>query len=389
MDQLYEYMQRVLNATTSTFLRYAYADIDWSNRMLGLVGPRGVGKTTLFLQHIKRTHAREDALYVSADHMYFSDHTLYDTAEALYKSGTHHFYIDEVHKYPTWSRELKAMYDAFPDLHVYFTGSSILDIESGSADLSRRAPHYHMQGLSFREYLAIRHDIDLQPRTLQDVLAHEYAIPGLAHPLPLFKDYLKCGYYPFSDDPDFSMRLGQVIERTLGVDIPQFANMNASTGFKLKRLMMIVSELVPFKPNLSKLASQIHASRNNIEDYLIYMDKAGMIALLRNDATKLASLAKPEKVYLDNTNILYNLAQAEPNRGTVRETFFLNQLRVRHTVTASPCSDFELDGVTVEVGGKGKGQSQLHEADQGYIAKDDIEYGSRNVIPLWAFGLLY
>ncbi len=389
MDQLYEYMQRVLNATTSTFLRYAYAGIDWSNRLLGLVGPPGVGKTTLFLQHIKLAHSQDDALYVSADHMYFAGHTLYDTAGALYKSGGHYFYIDEVHKYPTWSRELKAMHDAFPDLHVYFTGSSILDIESGAADLSRRAPQYTMQGLSFREYLNIWHGVDLQPTTLQAILAHEYAIPGIDHPLPLFKAYLRNGYYPFSSEPDFSMRLGQVIERTLGVDIPQFANMNASTGFKLKQLMMAVSELVPFKPNLSKLASQIRASRNNIEDYLVCMEKAGMVALLRNEADKLSSLAKPEKVYLDNTNILYNLAQSEPDIGTVRETFFLNQMRVGHAVTASRCSDFEVDGITFEIGGKSKTQSQIKGIEQGYVAEDDIEYGNRNVIPLWAFGLIY
>lgn len=389
MDRLYETMHRLLANTTSNFHRYVYDRINWDNRMLGLVGPRGVGKTTLFLQHIKRADQVNQTLFVSADNFYFSDHTLFDTAEIFNKSGGTYFYIDEVHKYEGWSRELKAIYDAFPDLHVYFTGSSILDIERGEADLSRRAPKYSMQGLSFREFLVMRYEIETPALSLEDILAHKAVIPGVDHPLVYFKEYLASGYYPFGQDLDFSIELEQVINRTLEVDIPQFANMTAATGRKLRKLLALVSTLAPFKPNMTKLASQIEASRNNLEDYLLLIEKAGMIAQLREASTSINGFGKIEKVYLDNTNILYTLSDSLPDVGTVRETFFFNQMRVNQEVTSSLISDFQIGDHTFEVGGKNKGQKQIREATQGYVVKDDIEYGHGNIIPLWAFGLNY
>lgn len=389
MERLYEYMNRQLKSVNDEFHRYMYDKINWGNRMLGLVGPRGVGKTTLFLQHIKEHHSADDTLYVSAEHMYFANHSLYDLAEEFFKNGGKYLFIDEVHKYEGWSRELKLMYDSLPGLHVYFTGSSVLDIEKGEADLSRRAPKYLMQGMSFREYLAIRHGVHAPCLSLADILAHKEEIPGVEHPLPLFKDYLRCGYYPFGDDEQFDIELGQVITRTLEVDIPQFAGMTAATGRKLKRLMAIVSTLAPFKPNMTSLGSQIQVSRNNVEDYLLYMEKAGMIAQLRTNAGGLGALGKTEKVYLDNTNILYNLSEGSEDIGNVRETFFFNQMRVGHKVTASKISDFEIDGLTFEVGGKNKGQNQIAEAKRGYVVKDDIEFSYGNVIALWALGLMY
>lgn len=389
MERLFEYMDRQIAGVTSDFHRYLYPRIKWENRMLGLVGPRGVGKTTLFLQRIREAHRRGEALYVSADHLYFSDHTLYETAETFYKGGGTHFFVDEVHKYPGWSRELKMMYDALPRLHVYFTGSSVLDIERGEADLSRRAPRYLMQGLSFREYLSIEKGLDLEPLSLEAILAGEAELPGIEHPLPLFRDYLRHGYYPFGSDVDFDLELAQVIARTLEVDIPQYANMTAATGRKLKKLMVVVSTLAPFKPNMVSLGSQIQVSRNNVEDYLLYMEKAGMVSQLRTGASGLGALGKPEKVYLDNTNILYNLSDGREDVGSVRETFFLNQTRVNHLVTASPVSDFQIGEATFEVGGRSKGCDQIKGVEHGYVAKDDIERGHGNVIPLWAFGLNY
>lgn len=391
MNQLYEYMVRQLEGTTSSFHRYVYDAIDWDSHMLGLVGPRGVGKTTLFLQRIREAHSSRGALYVSADHLYFANHTLYDVAEQVYKNGGTHLFIDEVHKYPGWSRELKMMYDALPDLHVYFTGSSVLDIEKGESDLSRRAPKYEMQGLSFREYLAIRHGIAAPQLSLESILdgVGPAALSGVEHPLPLFRDYLRCGYYPFGADPAFEIELGQVITRTLEVDIPQYAGMTASTGRKLKKLMAVVSTLAPFKPNMVSLASQIQVSRNNVENYLLYMEKAGMIAQLRTGASGLGALGKAEKVYLDNTNILYNLSDGREDVGSVRETFFLNQMRVRHSVTASRISDFQIGDVTFEVGGRTKGHDQLKGAQRCYVVRDDVEYGRAGVVPLWACGLTY
>lgn len=389
MERLFEYMDRQIAGVTSDFHRYLYPRIKWENHMLGLVGPRGVGKTTLFLQRIKEAHGRGEALYVSADHLYFSDHTLYETAETFYKGGGTHFFVDEVHKYPGWSRELKMMYDALPRLHVYFTGSSVLDVERGEADLSRRAPRYLMQGLSFREYLSIEKGLDLEPLSLEAILAGEAELPGIERPLPLFRDYLRHGYYPFGSDVDFDLELAQVIARTLEVDIPQYANMTAATGRKLKKLMVVVSTLAPFKPNMVSLGSQIQVSRNNVEDYLLYMEKAGMVSQLRTGASGLGALGKPEKVYLDNTNILYNLSDGREDVGSVRETFFLNQMRVNHLVTASPVSDFQIGEATFEVGGRSKGCDQIKGVEHGYVAKDDIERGYGNVIPLWAFGLNY
>lgn len=389
MDQLYEYMLRQLAQAPDSFRRYIYDSVNWDSRMLGLVGPRGVGKTTLFLQRIKEAHSKRDALYVSADHLYFSAHSLYEVAERLCQSGGTHLFIDEVHKYPNWSRELKMMYDSLPGLHVYFTGSSVLDIERGDADLSRRAPRYEMQGLSFREYLAISHGIEVPPQSLDDILACDTVLSGVEHPLPLFRDYLRSGYYPFGSDADFDLELSQVITRTLETDIPQYANMTAATGRKLKKLMVVVSALAPFKPNMTSLGSQIQASRNNVEDYLLYMERAGMVAQLRTGASGLGALGKPEKVYLDNTNILYNLSDGREDIGNVRETFFFNQMRVNHLVTASRISDFQIGDLTFEVGGKSKTADQLRGAGKGYVVKDDIEFGHGNVVPLWAFGLNY
>lgn len=382
-------MQKQLDATESSFVRYKYEAIHWQNRMLALVGPRGVGKTTLFLQHIKKHHSLRDTLYVTADHLYFMSHSLFETAETFNKNGGKYLFVDEVHKYSNWSQELKLMYDAFPDLHIYFTGSSILDIEKGEADLSRRAPKYLMQGLSFREFLVIRHQIETPVFSLQQILNHEAKIPGVNHPLVYFKEYLKEGYYPFGQDLDFETELNQVITRTIEVDIPQYANMNIGTAKKLKKLLVILAQLVPYKPNMASLGSQIHASRNNVEDYLTYLEKAGLLAQLKDGTGGLGELGKVEKVYLDNTNLMYALSDGKEDAGTVRETFFFNQMRVNQKVTSSPISDFEIQGKTFEVGGKSKGKKQITDAKKGYVVKDDIEYGYGNVIPIWAFGLNY
>lgn len=389
MQQLYEYMNRQLADVAVDFHRYVYEDLNWNGRMFGLVGPRGVGKTTLFLQHIKETATQNDSLYLSADHIYFANHTLFDTAEAFYKNGGTFLYVDEVHKYPNWSTELKMVYDSMPELHVYFTGSSVLDIEKGNADLSRRAPKYEMQGLSFREFLAIRHGIEAPVLTLEQIVANHVELPGVSHPLPLFKEYLRNGYYPFGNDPAFDVELTQVISRTLEVDIPQFAGLSASMGMKLKRLLAVVSTLAPFKPNMSDLGKRIQVSRNNVEDYLVFIEKAGMISQLRTGAGGLGALGKVEKVYLDNTNILFSLSDGSEDVGSVRETFFMNQMRVKNAVTASKLADFQIGDMTFEVGGKSKTSDQVKDAERGFVVKDDIEFGYGNVVPLWAFGLNY
>lgn len=389
MDRLYESFNKLLKATSTDFVRYKYDEINWNGPMLGLVGPRGVGKTTMVLQYIKQNLKSGDTLYVSADNMFFADNSLIDLADRFSKQGGKHLFVDEIHKYPNWSRELKQIFDSYPDMQVLFTGSSILDIYKGASDLSRRAPIYEMQGLSFREYLALFHHIRVPRYTLDEILEHKVEIPDVPHPLPLFVEYLRRGYYPFSGDVAFEIELEQVINQTMENDIPQYANMNISTGRKLKQLLAVVSKSVPFKPVMQKLADIIGVSRNYLGDYLLYMEKAGMISQLRDDTGGIRGLGKVEKIYLDNTNLIYALGHRDSEIGNIRETFFYNQMRVKQEVIASKVSDFRIGEMIFEIGGKNKGQQQISGALEGYVVKDNIESGYGNVIPLWNFGMNY
>ena len=389
MEKLYELFYRKLKNIPVEFLRYKYNQIKWESRAFGLVGPRGVGKSTMLLQYIKQNLDTKDTLYVSADNLYFAEHKLVDLADRFVKMGGKHLFIDEIHKYEGWSRELKQIYDSYDDLQLVISGSSILDIYKGMADLSRRMPIYEMQGLSFREYLRLFHGIDVPVYSMEDILTHKAVINGIEHPLPLFHDYLKRGYYPFGRDAEFEIELMQVINQTMEIDIPMHIKANVSVGRKLKSLIMVVSKSVPFKPVMQKLADVTGISRNDIPDYLIYMERAGMISQLRNATGGLRGLGKVEKLYLDNTNLIYALAPEHADIGNVRETFFMNQTRVCNDVRSSDISDFEIDNKVFEIGGRKKGQKQIENASDGYIVKDDIESGYANVIPLWAFGLNY
>lgn len=389
MERLYEFFNRKLKSTPTDFLRYKYERIKWDGRAFGIVGPRGVGKSTMILQHIKLNLNTSDTLYVSADHMCFSEHSLVDLADYFVKMGGKHLFIDEIHKYEGWSREIKQIYDSYDDLQIVISGSSILDIYKGMADLSRRFPIYEMQGLSFREYLNLFHGINTPVCSLDEILNHKAVLPDVKHPLPLFKDYLRRGYYPFGRDEEYEMELLQVINQTMEVDIPTHLQANVSLGKKLKSLLMVVAKSVPFKPVMQRLAEATGISRNDIPDYLVYMERAGMITQLRNSTGGIRGLGKVEKLYLDNTNLIYALSPEHADIGNVRETFFMNQMRVMNDVTSSSISDFEINGKTFEIGGKKKGQKQIENAEEGYIVKDDIESGYANVIPLWAFGLNY
>lgn len=389
MEQLYAAYNQLIKSINVDFVRYMHEQIKWTGRMFGLVGPRGVGKTTMLLQHIKLHLPLRQTLYVSADSLYFVDHTLVSLADAFVKQGGEHLVIDEIHKYVGWSRELKQIYDTHPDLQVIFTGSSILDIFKGVSDLSRRAPIYEMQGLSFREYLRLFHQVEVPVHSLEDILTHNVSLPGISHPLPLFADYLKRGYYPFGSDEDYQRELEQVIYQTMEGDIPQYAQMNVSTGRKLRQLLVIISKSVPFKPVMTKLSELIGVSRNQLGDYLHYMERAGMVSQLRDDTGGIRGLGKVDKIYIDNTNLAYVLGNQATDIGNLRETFFFNQMRVHYDVMSSSKADFSINGLTFEVGGKGKGQKQIADVPNGYIVKDDIESGYLNVVPLWAFGLNY
>lgn len=382
-------MEEELRRTPLEFHRYMYDRVIWEDRMIGIIGPRGVGKSTMVKQFILSHSDRQDWLYVSADHTYFSSSTLTDLADEFVKEGGRYLVIDEIHKYHGWSRELKQIYDSHAGLNVIFTGSSILDIKKGSADLSRRVLIFEMQGLSFREYLKLFKNIDLPVYTLDEILAHKVTLPSDIHPLPLLREYLIRGYYPFCSLPGYDIRLQQVIAQTMEVDIPQFAGMNVSTARKLRKMLDIISKMAPFKPSFMNLATELKVSKNDVPDYMLYLEQAGMIGQLRDDTGGIRGLGKVEKVYIDNPNLMNVLAGDEPNKGNMRETFFFNQMRVSNDVISSRISDFRIGDITFEVGGAKKGKKQLTGAETGIVVRDDIEYGYHEFVPLWQFGLNY
>ena len=388
MERLQATFDKLLRETTSTFHRYIYDRIDWNTRIVGLLGPRGVGKTTMVLQYIKENLPRKESLYVVAEDLYFANHTLVDLADAFARTGGKYLIIDEIHKYKGWSRELKLIYDYHSELHVFFTGSSVLDIYKGVSDLSRRVLTYEMQGLSYREYLSLFHQIELPVYSLQQILNQEVELPQGFLPLQHFSDYLQRGYYPFRDN-NFERYIMNVVNTTLEVDIAQYADLTPATIRKLKRLLAIIAQAAPFKPNFTQIGGQLEVSRNNIADLCAWLEKAGLIGQLRDSTGGIQGLGKVDKVYLDNATLIYVLGNKNTEIGTIRETFFYNQMRVMTDVISSRISDFEIDGKTFEVGGKKKKQKQIQNAEQGYVVKDDIETGYGNIIPLWQFGLTY
>lgn len=382
-------MNEMLRQTPCSFKRYLYPDFPWKSQLAGLVGPRGVGKSTMLRQYILEHRDSEKFLYVSADHTYFTDHTLASLADEFVVEGGSHLIIDEIHKYAGWSRELKQIYDIYPVLKITFSGSSVLDILKGEADLSRRAVVKMMQGLSFREYLELDHGLCLPVLNLEEILSHSFFGEQGFHPIPLFREYLASGYYPFHNIDNFNVRLQQVVSQTTESDIPLFAGLNAATGRKLKQMLYVISRMAPYKPNFENLASELNVSKNNVPDYLAYLEKGGMIGMLRDNTKGMRALGKVEKVYIDNPSLMTVLADDSPDIGNLRETFFYNQTRVVLPVTASRESDFSIGRYTFEVGGKSKGLRQVASLPDGIVVRDNIEYGFDRFTPLWQYGLLY
>lgn len=390
LRELREISDMMVRDVDTAFVRYLDQHINWDDRLIGIKGPRGIGKTTLILQHIRKHLNTTDTLYVVADHFFFTEHRIYDLATYFADHGGKHLFVDEIHKYKDWSRELKLIHDLRPTLQVVFTGSSMLDIERGEeADLSRRAVMYDMTGLSFREYLSMFHNISLSTYTLPQVLSHEVALPKDFLPLEHFQTYLRQGFYPFARQGSFPIRLEQVVQKTIEVDIPYYAGMNVSTAAKLKQLLTVISRSVPFKPNYQKLSQMLDINRAQVKDYMLYLEKAGLVAQLRDSTGGIRALGKVEKVYLSNTALAYLLGGHQTDIGNIRETFFFSQLQNNHIVLSSSLSDFQIEDMTFEVGGSNKGQRQIRDAANGYVVKDDITTGLGNIIPLWHFGLLY
>ena len=391
MEKLYELYAKKLKTVSTDFVRYLYNQINWDSQLIVIMGARGVGKTTMVLQRILLTDAKKESLYVSADNTFFAGNTLYDIATKFAQEGGKVLYIDEVHKYQDWSKEVKMMYDFLPDLKVVITGSSILELIRGTdADLSRRAIRYKLEGLSFREYLNFSLGLNIPTYTLEEILDGKVELPAeVKYPLAHFKEYLTKGYFPFFKQDDYYQRLENVINQTMEVDIPAYAKMNVSTARKLKQLLYVISRSVPFKPNFTEIGRAISSDRGTVADHMVYMEKSTLIRQLNFAPDGMDLVQKVDKIYLGNTCFIYALADENPEIGNIRETFFYCAMCVNHKVTSSPAADFLVKGHTFEVGGKSKKQKQIKNVNDAFVVKDDIENAYMNIIPLWTFGFNY
>ena len=392
VSQFYEKYAQVQIQQVRDFMH----TIDWDNRFIGIKGSRGVGKTTLLLQYIRLNfEPNKTVLYVSLDHLYFLENTLYDLVSDFYKKGGLFIAIDEVHKYPNWAIEIKNIYDDMPHLRLVFTGSSLLHIQQAKADLSRRVVVYSMPGLSLREFIQFETQIELESYTLAAIIdnptAISIAITQKVKPLHYFEDYLDYGYYPFyiENKKSFHQKLSEMILTVLEVDIPQYASIPVSNSVLLKKLLAVISNSVPFKPNMNAISERTGISLNTMKNYLKLLNDAQLLQLLYVEDKGINSLGKPEKIFLNNPNLMYNLGN-DTDKGNVRETFFLNQVQHQYAVFASKTVDFKVDGrYEFELGGRNKKQKQIKELPNAFLVKDDIEIGTEQNIPLWLFGFLY
>lgn len=398
MQNLYRYSSSLITDSDLRFKRYLFNQIDWDDRLIGITGARGIGKTTLLLQRIKQSFGTsEEALYVSLDNFYFLKKSLFDLAEEFSVNGGRFLFIDEVHRYPTWSSEIKNIYDTFRNLKIVFSGSSALQIFKAEGDLSRRASMYKLSSMSLREYIELAHNVVFQNNTLSELLEHHIDIASeitkRIKPLPIFKDYLKGGSYPFylGSSASFHQRLLSTVNVIIENDLMAIEHFSYTTLVHLRRLLALIADSVPFKPNISELSRKTGISRDILLRLIDLLEKSELLISLRQDSSPTGYLTKPEKIYLNNTSLLYSLTlNQNPETGTLRETFFVNQLRENHLVNLPKKGDFIVEGKFVfEVGGRSKTAQQIADLPEAFIVQDDIEVGYRNRIPLWLFGFLY
>jgi predicted AAA+ superfamily ATPase len=396
MESLLEFQENIIRHIRNDFRRYLHDKINWNHRMIGIKGPRGAGKTTLMLQHLKYDLGLPaDALYITADHNWFYNHTLLDTANDWHKQGGRFLFIDEVHKYPSWSVELKNVYDGFPDMQIVFSASSALDIYRGEADLSRRILIYQLPGLSFREFLLFTNGINFEAVNINDIRSNHQSLSRMItegfRPLPAFRKYLEVGYLPIiiEGEDNYLTKLNQVINTIVDVDLAYIASYNSGTAVKVKRLLAVIADSVPFKPNIAALARKLDLSRDSVYQYIYQLRDARLLNTLSAKGKRVSTLQKPEKIFLENSNLAFSLIE-KPNIGNIRETFVLNQLLNADLNVSSPIDgDFLVDGLTIEVGGKGKSGKQVKHLENYMIAADNIETGTGNKMPVWLLGFLY
>ena len=398
MEELFNRYQRISQKIQTDFVRSFMQEVNWNARLIGIKGARGVGKTTLLLQYLKInfTDNRALTLYVSLDSFAFRGKTLLGLADEFVRNGGKHLFLDEVHKYPNWAQELKNIYDDYSELQIVFTGSSLLEILNSRADLSRRVVIYHMQGLSFREFIMLETGIFFAPLTLESILKDHLHLAGLINAkikvFPHFEKYLKQGYYPFyREELDlYEQRVEEVINMMLEIELPLLRGMDIGLVPKIKQLLVIISESVPFVPNIVNLSQKIEIHRTTLMSYLFYLQELGLTYHLLKEARGSVRLQKPAKIYLENTNLMYVLSSFSANRGNVRETFFANQVGYKHKISFHEKTDFLVDYTyAFEIGGKDKSKKQITGIENAYIVSDEIEYGYQNKIPIWLFGFLY
>ncbi len=393
MEQLIEKSAKKVKLVAGKPNRYLFGKIDWTQRLLLILGYRGVGKTTMVLQYISSVERK--AVYLSLDDFYFETHRLVDAIQQLYALGYRIFALDEVHRYLHFSKDLKQVYDDFEDIQIVATGSSILDVSKGHADLSRRAAVYHLHGLSFREYLSFQKNLPSPSLSLHDILSRHHEIAAdLLDTFSYttdFSNYLKFGYFPFFMESrnTYFQKLEATINLVIDTDIAPHEDLQHSTTRTMKKLLFVLSESVPFTPNINKLAEKMETTRNTVLKLLDLLHKAQIVQLLKAETKGVSYLQKPEKIYLNNTNFIHLFSPKQPNIGSIRETFFFNQLDVTHSVTSSKFGDFMVDDTYVfEAGGQGKTREQIRGLPNAYLALD-IQNGNEQRIPLWLFGMLY
>lgn len=396
MERIYEISNRLIQDLDTPHYRYLYHDIAWSDRLIMIKGARGVGKTTMLYQQCKEQ--REKGVYASLDQLFFNDHTIVELADYHYKHGGTHLYLDEVHLYPrsNWEQELKNIYDSYPGFHVVFTGSSLLRLNSNIADLSRRIASYELRGLSFREYLNFTGEYGFDPISLDDILSRHTAIsPRIASKTRVigeFEKYLKKGYYPFfmdTSDITYSQRVERIVLTVIETDIPAVTDIEYETQLKLKKLLMVLADKVPFVPNMTKLGQEIGVSRNQLMKFFSLLNDGAILRALNDEASTTKSVAKPEKILFDNPSVMQALG-IFTKIGTVRESYVASMLSAVGRIYAAKEGDFLLNRTHLfEVGGKGKGFSQIADKPNSYVIADDIESGSGNKIPMWLIGFLY
>jgi predicted AAA+ superfamily ATPase len=398
MDTLFKKHRMLISQVSTEIIRDAMNTIKWDKHLVAIRGSRGVGKTTLMRQYIKKNYGVQagEALYCLLDSMYFTNHSLLDLAENFHLMGGKHLFLDEVHKYPTWSKEIKEIIDLYPNMKIVFSGSSLLQILNADADLSRRVSSNDIAGLSFREFLRFYHKIDLPVFSWNDILSDADTISDTickkCHPQPLFNAYLKAGYYPFFDGDvdDYYNRIENVVNFIIEQEMTELCGVEPSNTRKLKAMLMFLCNNVPYEVNIAKLASYLELNKATVLSYLSSMDKAELLNLLYSSVVSVTKMQKPDKIYIQNPNILYALCTRE-NIGTVRECFFVNQLSRNHTVEYGKSrGDFLIDGnVTVEVGGKDKSFDQIADVPNSYVFADEIEFPVGKKIPLYLAGCLY